>query len=125
VLAQLEDRNAKMRRAITQTPGANIAMLERCEQLRERLRSVRHAVSGDPEFDKRFEPEAPSLWSRVWIALNGARESSEPVTGIAREQFDFADAAFKTLKADLESIRKDTESLAEALDAAGAPWTGG
>ncbi|MFN9993151.1 MAG: glycosyl hydrolase [Phycisphaerales bacterium] len=125
VLAQLEERNGKMRRAITQTPGANIAMLERCEQLRGRLRSVRHAVSGDPEFDKRFEPEAPSLWSRVWIALNGARESSEPVTGIAREQFDFADAAFKTIKADLESIRKDTESLAEALDAAGAPWTGG
>lgn len=124
VLSQLDGRNAKMRRAITQTPGANLAMLERCEQLRIRLRAARQTFSGDPEYAKRLEPEGISLWGRLGIALDGVRESSEPVSGIAKEQYSFAKAAFDTVATDVESIRKDLEALGEALDASGAPWIG-
>jgi photosystem II stability/assembly factor-like uncharacterized protein len=125
VLGELETKVGTIRRAVTQTPGASLELLGRADGLRNRLRGVREAFYGDPEFDRRLEPEAPSLFGRVGFAAGGVSESTEPVTAAAKEQYEFAAAGFEPQLAELRALEAEVGALATEVDRAGAPWTGG
>ncbi|MFZ4575426.1 MAG: glycosyl hydrolase, partial [Phycisphaerales bacterium] len=125
VLGELDQRVTTIRRAVTQTPGASLELLKGADALRNRLRTVREALYGDPELDRRVEPDVPSLFARVGFAANGVSESTEPVTASAREQYEFAAAGFEPQLEELRRLETEVSALAAEADRAGAPWTGG
>ncbi len=123
---EAQDRVTMLRRAWTETPGADWTLLERLEALRSRLAEVQRALRGDPTLGRRVEPEPPSISERVNSALGALLATTQPPTGTQRDQYRYACDEFEKTLADLRTlVEKDLRPLEAEIEATGAPWTPG
>ncbi len=111
-----------MKRAATDTPGLDPALVREAYGLERRLRASLTVLSGDRVVSRRSEPVPPSLIERV----NGQLGATSPITATTKRDYEIAAAAFGKV---LENIRalvdSDLKALGDRFEAAGAPWTPG
>jgi photosystem II stability/assembly factor-like uncharacterized protein len=95
--------------------------------VRDSLRALQDALSGDPTAERRQESSPPSLLDRLGRITGGAWSSSlgEP-TATQQRQYEIVAAEFEGLLARVRrAIETDLKRVEDAAETAGAPWTSG
>lgn len=124
VLSEVDGRVRHLRRAIVQTPSADVAWIARLDGIEDRLESIRIELRGDRVLSSLSEPTSPSINGRVQIVIGGTYRVTSPPTQTQRDQYRFAGEAFERVLADLRDlITGDLAALESDLESVGAPWT--
>lgn len=123
---EAQTRLAHLRKAILDTPAADVVLLAEIDALRARLNKLTLALTGDDTRARRNEPAPPSILERVeYIAGDQWYVTSEP-TQTQHDAYRYAGEAFAPVLAELRKlIDEDLTALEAKLEAAGAPWTPG
>lgn len=123
---EAENRVAHIRKALLETPGADVSLLAEAEGLGERLDKVLIALRGDTTLSKRMEPTPTSINSRVQSVVYSQWHTTQAPTETQRQAYEYAGTQFGKVLAELRTlIERDLAELEEKLEAAGAPWTPG
>ena len=105
---------------------APLELLDQARELELKLVDAQQKINGDPTRGERFENGYPSISSRIGNALFGTFRHSHGPTGTNRQQYEIAKEEFEEVADEIKSVLEDDfESLKEALDDAGVPWTSG
>jgi len=126
LLAETEERLAKVRAAIRATPALDPGHDRRARELELELEGIAIELSGDRFLRRRSEPTGPSISERIEaVVLSSWYSTSEP-TATQRDAYRIAGTAFEGLLARLRAlVTEDLAALERQLEAAGAPWTPG
>jgi len=120
------DRVAHLRKAVLETPEADLGMLERVEALQERLNRLRDEMAGDSTLGRLSEPTPISIVERVQNIVYDQWWVSSPPTETHRDAYRYAGRAFEKALAELrEIVEENLPDLESDLEDAGAPWTPG
>ncbi len=123
---EAQSRLALIRKAVNETPSADLALLRETGELENRLDTLLVELRGDPTLRKHQEPTPPSISSRVRSIVNAQWRVTSAPTASDREAYRHAGDAFgKTLALLRRLVENDLKSLENKLEAAGAPWTPG
>lgn len=126
VAGEAQSRLAHLRKALTDTPAADPALLGDIERVQSDLFAVLIALRGDPTLDRRNEPQPPSILARVEMIVGDQWYVTSPPTRTQADGYAYAADAFAQ---QLERLRRlvETElrSIEDRLEKAGAPWTPG
>ena len=120
-------RMALFKRAIDETPGADVSLQQRVRVMTDRLKDAQEALGGDPTLAIRNEPTPPSLLGR----LRGAVGSNwgytlEAPTPTQLAELNFVRANFAAILAQVRQlIEVDLKALEQSAEQAGVPWTSG
>jgi hypothetical protein len=115
-----------VKKAITETPEADPAMMEEVRALELRLADIQTELTGDRTISRRSEPTVPSIVRRVNRSVEAHWSSTSAATKTHQRNYEIAATAFTEVLADLRQLVEiDLRSLEERLEAAGAPWTPG
>jgi hypothetical protein len=98
---QLKTRLDLMKRALSQTPAADNKLLDEQASIEKRTEDILRALRGDTVLREYQENLPPSISERVGAIVSGQRMSTQRPTQTQRDHY------------------------AEAMEAAGAPWTPG
>jgi photosystem II stability/assembly factor-like uncharacterized protein len=113
-------------KALLETPGADLKMLDEARALEERLKDVNEQLQGDVVKASHNEPTPPAIADRVFLVVGGAWSSTSAPTETHQANYQLAAQAFAPV---LEQIRKtvgeDLVNLENRLESVGAPWTPG
>jgi photosystem II stability/assembly factor-like uncharacterized protein len=125
VVSDTQTRIDLLRKAVQETPGIDLTILDEIQGLDDRLRQLRIELEGDRIVAEHSEPTMPSLTSRVYDVLSSWSATSAP-TQTQRENYRVASEQFTNLLAGLRQLVKvDLVRIEDLLEAAGAPWTPG
>jgi photosystem II stability/assembly factor-like uncharacterized protein len=114
-----------MKKSIMDAPDANPSLLEKVVDLENDLRDLDIILRGDPLPNEHYEPNIPSIISRINRVTYGFWSTSR-TTGTHKEQYEIAADEYEEVYSKLNSIVEvGMKSLEKALDDAGAPWTPG
>ncbi len=120
------DRLAKLRKAIDETPQADVTLAAEVRALQTRLTDVEDALSGDRTKSRRNEAVLPGIVGRVSTIVGGSWVATASPTGTQREQYAVADRLFTPVLTQLRQlVETDIPAVEAKADAAGAPWTPG
>jgi len=119
------DRIAHVRKAILDTPDADIALVAKVRDLEDRLADLRVALEGDDVVASYNEPTPPSITERIQRAIYGSWSSTAAPTATQKKAVELADEAFRDVLAKLRTLDADLTGLENQLEADGAPWTPG
>lgn len=126
VLREADTRLRHLRKALSETPVANLRLDQQARALAARLADLRTRLTGDATIARRSEPTPPSLVDRVQRIVDGHWFTTQSATATHRRNYDIAAAEFGPL---LEQVRRlveiDLEALEDEAERAGAPWTPG
>ena len=118
------NRIAHLRKALTDTPSADAALLADVQNLNKRLLDLQTKLRGDQTLGKHERPAPPSIAERVDTAIDWYVTSAPTKT--QREAYQFAADEFGPLLADLRKLMEtDLKQFEAKLEQAGAPWTPG
>ena len=124
VAQDTETRLSHIRKAITDAPSVDMALIASCESLQRRLNGLLTSLRGDRTLAKHEEPVPLSINDRVGVAIDWYVTSAP--TQMQRDAFKYAGEEFKTVLAELRTlVEKDLKELEDSLEHAGAPWTPG
>jgi hypothetical protein len=115
-----------LERALAQS-GATDEIAGQLRGVRDSLRSLQDALSGDNTAERRQESGSASLMDRLGRITGGAWSSSlgEP-TGTQQRQYEIIAGEFEGLLARARRIiQTDLKRVEDAAETAGAPWTSG
>jgi len=119
-------RLSHLRKALTDTPGADPKLSDEARALETRLKDLQIELSGDETRSRRNEPTAPGIADRVATIVSGHWTSTSDATQTHRKQYDIAAAAFADLLGRLRRLMEvDLKGLEDRAESAGAPWTPG
>ncbi len=120
------DHFVYIKKALSDTPGADEALTGRARELEIRLMDIREALTGDRTIESRDEPTPPSIMDRVQTIIRGHWYATYGPTRTHRRNYEIAAEEFAVVLEKLRTlIEKDLRELEEAMEAAGAPWTPG
>ena len=120
------DRIAHVRKAILETPDADVSMIEQARDLQERLDDLKVQLEGDEVIASYNEPTPPSISDRIQRAIYGSWGSTSAPTATQRKAVELADEAFRGVLAKLRTlVEVDLAGLESRLEELGAPWTPG
>ncbi len=115
-----------LEQALDRTPNIDPQIREDLAALKNSLREVQWAMSGDPTIARRNEPTPPSLIGRLRRFTGGWGGLLHEVTGLHREQYDIVASEFGSILTRLTTlIEVDMKRIEDTAEAAGAPWTSG
>jgi hypothetical protein len=124
-LGELETRLGLLTQAIDRTTGAPATLARTARLLREQLRGLRTAYSGDQTVGARQEPTPPTISERVGRIVRGSWASTSAPTATHRRSFEVASAELGGFLPRLREAAAALRQLEEAAERAGAPWTPG
>jgi hypothetical protein len=115
-----------LKKALDDTPGADLALATEARALESRLRELKRQLEGDRVIAQRNYPVPPAIADRVesivyshWYATAAPTQTSRQAYDIAAEEFSAALAGLRQL------VETDLAALEAKAEAAGAPWTPG
>jgi hypothetical protein len=115
-----------IKKALDDTPGAGVELMDRARELVSRLRDLQVRLSGDRTVSGRNEPTPPSISDRVDRIVWGQWNSTSAPTRTNRDAYRYTSQQFEPVLNDLRRlIETDLRDLEAAMEAAGAPWTPG
>lgn len=121
------NRIQALERAMQETPGLDDRLVSQARTLRDSLREMQEALSGDPTRERRQESSPPSLLDRLRAAGGGSWSGTlGDVSDTHKRQYQIVAAEFGVV---LERLRRlvevDLKALEDAAEARGVPWTSG
>lgn len=126
LLGEARARLNAVRRVAVQTPGADLALLARLQEMQAELDAIGLELLGDRSASRRMYPTPPSIAERINSVLSGQWNVSSDPTQTQRDGYEYAAAAFEDVLARLRTLVEEGLPAVEAeLEAAGAPWTPG
>lgn len=126
VAGEAQERLNYLRKAVIETPGADMATLAAIQFVEQALNSVNVQLSGDRTASRLQRATAPSISNRVSYLVNGSWYVTSTPTQTQRDGYRYAGEAFTTVLADLRRIvTEDIVAIENQLERAGAPWTPG
>ena len=115
-----------LKKALLDTPGADIALGAEARALETRLLDLQVALNGDDTIGRRNEPTPPSITDRVAGVVGGHWTSTSAPTQTHRRAYEIAAADFEPVLSKLRTlVEMDLRHLEESAEMAGAPWTPG
>jgi hypothetical protein len=126
--AQLSDLSRRMpyvKKAVIETPGAELSLLQRARSIEERLADIRDGLAGDGIRPSLNEPSVPSVLARVGQVVGALQETRYGPTDTQRRSLEIADRQFSALASSLRRVAGDVHRLEQDMEAAGVPWTPG
>jgi photosystem II stability/assembly factor-like uncharacterized protein len=124
-MTELDSRLQHVRAALVVTPTARDAERDALQQLTRRFADIGVALNGDTTIGGRNEPTPMPIASRVSSLYWTLVHSQSPVGGNLRNSYDAAAKEFVAALQALRALAADVESLENALELKGAPWTPG
>jgi hypothetical protein len=122
---EVDNRIEHLRQALRDTPGADPALMAELELLKGRLDAILLELEGDRTKAERNVFTPPSIRSRVTRISSDMWSHTQPPTATHRQTLAWAEEAFASELARLQSLVADLESLEAQAEDAGAPWTPG
>jgi hypothetical protein len=126
VVEDTGNRLELVEKAILQATSVGPDLLPQARELRDRLRQIDVALSGDDTIRSRSEATPPSIAERIDDVVSGHWTSTSAPTETQREAYRIAGAELTPV---LENLRRlvetDLPALEQKLDSAGVPWTPG
>jgi hypothetical protein len=123
---EAENRVKHVRRALLDTPGADLALLGEVDALQGRLTRLLTRLRGDRTLARRNEAVPPSINDRVQQVVSNQWRTTSAPTQTQRDAYRHAGTEFVEVLAELRAlIEQDLRQLEDRLEAAGAPWTPG
>jgi len=123
---EAKSRLEHVKKALLDTPAADLALLRRAEELANRLRDLEIELEGDAVVSRRYESTPPSISDRVSDLVSGHWETTSAPTATQRQAYRIAGEAFEGVLARLRVLmEQDLAALEGELEAAGGPWTPG
>ncbi len=123
---EARERLAHLRKAVSDTPGADPALLASITAMQNRLHDIDVKLNGDPTLNNRNEPAPMSISERVFNIVGSQWRATSPPTGTERDEYAHAASEFATQLSALRTLMQtDLPALEAKLEAAGAPWTPG
>ncbi len=121
-----QDRLRHMRAALLETPGADVALFARLDEVEAALADLQTRLWGDRIRRRLNEATVPSISSRVGRVIGGHWNTRQTPTETHKRNLEIARGDFGGLLQDLSTlIERDLTRLESNLEAAGAPWTPG
>jgi len=122
---EMATRIAHLRKAILDTPDADVALLAEARGLEERMKDLLIELEGDPVPAEHNEPTTPSVIERVQRVVYGHWTSTSAPTQTHRRALEIAEQAFTGVLGGLRTLDGDLAGLEAKLEQLGAPWTPG
>jgi hypothetical protein len=115
-----------LERALVQTPAGD-EIAGNLRSVRDSLRALQEALSGDPTAERRQESGRTSLMDRLGRITGGAwSQTLGAPTGTQQRQYEILSTEFEGVLARTRRIiETDLKRVEAAAEAAGAPWTSG
>jgi len=120
-----ESRIAHTRKALFDTPGADIAMLAESQRLQTEIDDILVELNGDETRENRNVFTPPSISERVNRIVSSQWDTTSAPTKTKMDGYDWAAEAFATELGRLNVLATELEAFENQLEAAGAPWTPG
>jgi len=115
-----------IRKALTDTPAADPALVAEIHDLQQRLNVILTRLRGDRTLSKRQEPTPPSINERIQRVVGNQWNVTSAPTWTQRDAYRHAGGEFTQVLAELRSlIEEDLAGVEAKLESAGAPWTPG
>ena len=124
VMSDLEKRLGAIKSVLARST-ADTGLHTRTHTLAGRLYDLEMRLNGDPVKGGIGEPTVPAIMGRLGVIQIGTGLSTYGPTPHHRKNFEIAQRQFTTLRTDLDTLLRDTETLEAELDAAKVPWTPG
>jgi hypothetical protein len=126
VMREQQQRLGLIKKALSETPGADAKLFEEVRQFEDRLRRIQMALTGDTVVSRYNEPTPSSIVNRVQGIVSGHWTSTSAATQTHREAYRVAAEAFGPVLEQLRTlVDVDIKSLHDRLEAIGAPYTPG
>ena len=123
-MEEAEQRLDLIDKALVDTPAADPQLATQSLHLRNRLRDLETAMTGDKVVAAHQEPVPPAILQRLGTSISWGNMVAP--THTQEDAYQFAAQAFApTLDALRQLIEVDLKHLEDQLEAAGAPWTPG
>jgi len=123
---EVQERMKEVRAALSATPAADKQLAAKADSIEQRNREILRALRGDVELQKRNEQVASSINDRVKAVLEGERFSLAKPTQTHVDDYNIAAADFSEQLGKLRAlVEVDMAKLNKNMEAAGAPWTPG
>jgi hypothetical protein len=127
VVREALGRMTLFKRAIDETPNADVNLQQRVRAVTLKLRDAQEMLGGDPTLANRNEPTPPSLLGR----LNGAIGSNwgatlEAPTPQQTAELELVRSKFEAILTQVRQLLDvDVKGLEQSAEQAGVPWTSG
>ena len=126
VAEEARNRVALLKKAILDTPGADMSLGADARALEARIIDLQVALNGDDTIGRRNEPTPPAITDRVAGVVGGHWTSTSAPTQTHKRSYEVAAAAFEPVLSKLKTlVEVDLRQLEESAERAGAPWTPG
>jgi hypothetical protein len=120
------ERLTQIRRALMETPRAELALLKQSEALLGKVQELLVELRGDPIHGKYEAPAGPTIRGRVASIVEDQWFVTSPPTQVQLDDYRYAADGFgKTLEALRVALEKDLKALEGQLEAVESPWTPG
>jgi hypothetical protein len=127
VINETLDRLTMFRRAIDETPAADVTLQRRVRELSTKLTDAREVLAGDPTQARRSEPTPVSLLGRIGGAIgNNWGQTLEAPNASQLAELELVRSKFGAILGQVKQlIDVDLERLEADAERAGVPWTSG
>ena len=125
-LGEIEETLPYLRRAVFDTPAADLGLLDRIDAIRAAALDLRERLSGDRTVASRNEPTPMSLLDRVLAVVYGHWSTTGGATGTQRRAVEIAEADLAPVLTELRRLAdEELPAVERELERHGAPWTPG
>lgn len=115
-----------IREALHQTPAASPELIKQAKAMKNQIREIIRALSGDRTISRRSGNQPPSCSSRIRAVVSSQWSSTSAPTQTMKDQYQITGEEFGPVLAKLKQlIEVDLKNLEKAMEDAGAPWTPG
>lgn len=101
------------------------SILNRNNQLREKLNTLMISLQGDGSLARREFETKTSINDRIYTIMGALYGTSSEIPGMYRESFEIASRQYKSFLSSLKEINSGVESLEKELQINNAPYTPG
>ncbi len=121
-LAELD----RIQQVVANSADLSPRLHDQAQAVRSKLLDLQEQVRGDTLKEQRSQVSQVSLLSRIQHALQGTMRQTYGPTETHRQQLQIARRQYQQVSAELKKVfDEDYQTLLDALDKAGAPWTPG
>jgi photosystem II stability/assembly factor-like uncharacterized protein len=124
-LTDAQNRLDVVRKALLETPSADVANLAKARALHGELKALRDLLSGDATVARYQEPTLPGILSRIGDVTGSVWGTTQLPTASQKQNLAWAEEGLKGVQERLEAASATLKGLEEVLEAAKAPYTPG
>ena len=120
-----QSRLQHLNKAVIETPGSDLKLLERIEKLNIIQKQIAIILYGDRSLSSREFAVPPGLLSRIETTMDNFWEATGAVPVSAEKNYSQAAEILEKLLSDVKNMESELKKLEEELFKLGAPYTQG